>query len=245
MQSLIHPAPGPSYVDMSLGLVSTRSYPAVIGVADMMSKTSGVHLVGYEKTGSGYCTVVVRGSLADVRIAVEVGKRTAEEFGQLVGWSMLPRPLPQLDAVLPIGHRLEVMVGSGGGRYRRLAAGLIETLGFPVLVGVCDAMLKAADVTLTGYERTGGGLCTAIIRGKVADVVAAIDVGMSTAERLGGLQAVMVIPQPLEDLEATLPLAPALAEQRMPLVLPVPSTREPLVIEVPLTPAHHSLDLQG
>ncbi len=243
MQSLFEP--GPSYVDSSLGLVATRSYPAVIGVADMMSKSSGVRLVGYEKTGSGYCTAVVRGSLADVRIAVDVGKRTAEEFGQLVSWSMLPRPLPQLDAVLPIGHKLAVAVGSSGGRYRNLAVGLIETMGFPVLVAVCDGMLKAANVTLTGYERTGGGLCTAIIRGKVADVVAAIEVGISIAESMGGLQAVMVIPQALEDLEATLPLAAALAEQQMPLVLPVPRRElEPVVIEQPL-PSRRSLELPG
>ena len=243
MQSLFEP--GPSYVDTSLGLVATRSYPAVIGVADMMSKSSGVRLVGYEKTGSGYCTAVVRGSLADVRIAVDVGRRTAEDFGQLVSWSMLPRPLPQLDAVLPIGHKLAVAVGSSGGRYRNLAVGLIETMGFPVLVGVCDGMLKAANVTLTGYERTGGGLCTAIIRGKVADVVAAIEVGISIAESMGGLQAVMVIPQALEDLEATLPLAAALAEQQMPLVLPVPKRElEPLVIEQPL-PSRRSLELPG
>ncbi|WP_287127459.1 BMC domain-containing protein, partial [Candidatus Cyanaurora vandensis] len=195
--SSLQPA-SPSYTDTSLGLVSTRSYPAAVGVADTMVKASGVHLLGYEKTGSGYCTVVVRGSLADVRLAVAEGKQTAEDFGQLVSWAMLPRPLPNLDAVLPIGHMLAVRIGGGGGRYRHLAAGLLETLGFPVLVAVCDAMLKAADVTLTGYERTGGGLCTAVIRGKVADVVAAIEVGISTAELLGGLQAVMVVPQPLD-----------------------------------------------
>lgn len=241
MQSPLQPTLGPDYVEMSLGLVSTRSFPAVIGVADMMVKTSGVHLVGYEKTGSGYCTAVVRGTLADVRIAVEMGKQTAEEFQQLVGWSLLPRPLPDLDAVLPIGHRLGVMVGSGGGRYRGLAAGLLETLGFPVLVGACDAMLKAADVTLTGYERTGGGLCTAIIRGKVADVVASIEVGMATAEQMGGLQAVLVIPQLLEDLEATLPLALAFAEQPVPLILPV-RERELVIIEKSL-PSHRRLEL--
>lgn len=243
MQSMLQPAPSPNYIDMSLGLVSTRSFPAVIGVADAMVKTSGVHLVGYEKTGSGYCTAVIRGALTDVRIALEAGKQTAEEFGQLVSWSMLPRPLPDLDLVLPIGYKLRVTVGSGGGRHKHLAVGLIETLGFPVLVGTCDAMLKAADVTLTGYERTGGGLCTAIIRGKVADVVAAIEVGMSTAERMGGLQAVMVIPQPLEDLEATLPLAAALVEQRVPLVIPViVREREVVTIEQSL-PSHRNLEL--
>ena len=40
--------------DAALGLVTTRSFPAIVGTADMMLKSSGVILVGYEKIGSGY-----------------------------------------------------------------------------------------------------------------------------------------------------------------------------------------------
>ena len=68
----------------ALGLVSTSSFPAIVGTADMMLKSAGVHLVGYEKIGSGQCTAIVRGGIADVRLAVEAGVQTAEQFGQLV-----------------------------------------------------------------------------------------------------------------------------------------------------------------
>ena len=67
--------------DTALGLVSTTSFPAIIGTADAMMKSSNVFLVGYEKTGGGHCTAIVRGGVADVRMAVHAGERTAREFG--------------------------------------------------------------------------------------------------------------------------------------------------------------------
>jgi carbon dioxide concentrating mechanism protein CcmO len=35
-----------SLKDTALGLVSTLSFPAIVGTADMMLKSAGVHLVG-------------------------------------------------------------------------------------------------------------------------------------------------------------------------------------------------------
>lgn len=206
----------------ALGLVSTRSFPAIVGTADMMLKSAGVTLVGYEKIGSGYCTAVVRGGISDVRIAVEVGAETAEQFGQLVSKTIIPRPMPNLEVVLPIGSRLAKFAGEQG--YSRLsnqAVGLLETRGFPAMVGAADAMLKSADVQLAAYEIVGAGLCTAIIRGRVADVAVAVEAGMHEAERIGELHAVMVIPRPLDDLEQTLPVASCWLEKPKPISLPI------------------------
>ena len=50
----------------ALGLVSTESFPAVVGTADAMLKSSDVTLIGYEKTGAGQCTAVVRGGVAEI-----------------------------------------------------------------------------------------------------------------------------------------------------------------------------------
>jgi carbon dioxide concentrating mechanism protein CcmO len=211
-----------NFQEMALGLVSTRSFPAIVGTADMMLKTAEVTLVGYEKIGSGYCTAIVRGRTADVRLAVKEGAATAASFGELVSSLVIPRPLPNLEAVLPIGLRLEQLVQKGG--YSRLsnqAVGLLETRGFPAMVGAADAMLKAADVQLASYERIGAGLCTVIIRGTVSNVAVAVEAGMYEAERIGELNAVMVIPRPLDDLEQTLPLASCWIEQQQPLQLPV------------------------
>jgi carbon dioxide concentrating mechanism protein CcmO len=192
----------------ALGMVSARSFPAIVGTADMMLKSSGVVLVGFEKIGGGYCTAIVRGGIADVRIAVEAGAETAQQFGQFVSKSVIPRPLPNLEAVLPISARFaELAIAPGESPFANRAVGLLETRGFPAMVGAADAMLKAASVELAAYETTGDGLCTAIIRGSVASVAVAVEAGMYEAERIGELHAIMVIPRALEDLERVMPLA--------------------------------------
>jgi carbon dioxide concentrating mechanism protein CcmO len=189
----------------ALGMVSTISFPAIVGTADMMLKSATVRLVGYEKVGNGFCTAIVRGQITDVRMAVEAGAETAKEFGQLVSTIVIARPYPNLEAILPISNRLSQLTD---GRYSRLsnqAIGLLETRGFPAMVGAADMMLKSADVHLAGYETIGAGLCTAIIRGNVADVAIAIESGMYEAERIGEFHTLMIIPRPLDDLEETLP----------------------------------------
>ncbi|BAZ67287.1 MAG: BMC domain-containing protein [Pelatocladus maniniholoensis HA4357-MV3] len=215
--------------DTALGLVSTISFPAIVGTADMMLKSAGVHLVGYEKIGSGHCTAIVRGAIADVRLAVEAGEQTAKQFDQFVSSLVIPRPFPNLEVVLPINNRLRAITEDG--TYSRLsnqAVGLVETRGFPAMVGAADAMLKAADVQLAAYEKIGSGLCTAIIRGSVANVAVAVEAGMYEAERIGELNAVMVIPRPLDELEQTLPVASCWLEERQPVRLPL-NIKEPVM----------------
>ena len=210
------------FSDTALGLVSTQSFPAIVGTADMMLKAAEVALVGYEKIGSGHCTAIVRGGIANVRIAVAAGVEAAEQFGQVVSSLIIARPLPNLEAVLPIGKLLaEVAQGSSSSRLSNQAIGLLETRGFPAMVGAADAMLKSADVQLSAHETIGAGLCTVIIRGAVADVAVAVEAGMHEAERIGELHAVMVIPRPLDDLEQTLPLASCWIEQPIPLRIPI------------------------
>ncbi len=204
--------------DGALGLVSTRSFPAIVGTADMMLKSAEVSLVGYEKIGSGYCTAIVRGKTADVRLAVEEGAKTAAKFGQLISQIVIPRPMPNLEVIFPIhSYLLEIARQQGHSKLSNQALGLLETRGFPALVGAADAMLKAADVQLAAYETIGDGLCTAIIRGSVSNVAIAVDAGMSEAERIGELSSVMVIPRPLEELEHTLPVASCWLEKEDPL----------------------------
>ncbi|MEB3339167.1 MAG: BMC domain-containing protein [Leptolyngbyaceae bacterium] len=221
--------------DKALGLVSTYGFPAIVGTADMMLKSAGVTLVGYEKIGSGHCTAIVRGGIADVRLAVEAGAATAKQFGQLISSLVIPRPLPNLEVVLPIGSRLaQLTQGKIDSRLSNLAIGLLETRGFPAMVGAADMMLKSGDVQLSAHEMIGSGLCTAIIRGSVANVAVALEAGMHEAERIGELHSVMVIPRPLEDLEQTLPIASCWIEQLQPLLLPITiQEKEKELVELP------------
>ncbi|NEO32117.1 MAG: BMC domain-containing protein [Symploca sp. SIO3C6] len=207
----------------ALGLVCTLSFPVIVSTADAMLKAASVTLVGYEKTGSGQCTAIVRGTIAEVRIAVQAGVEHAQQEGRLHSSTVLPRPFPNLEVVFPIGSKLlEQLSGYNHGRISNQALGLLETRGFPAMVGAADAMLKAADVQLSAYETIGDGLCTAIIRGAVANVAMALQVGIAEAQRIGEIIAVTVIPRPLEDLEKSLPVAQCLIEaEPQPLVLPI------------------------
>lgn len=86
------------------------------------------------------------------------------------------------------------------------ALGLLETKGFAAMVEASDAMVKAAKVELVGYEKIGAGLVTAVIRGDVAAVKAATEAGARSAEKVGELIAVHVIPRPHTNLDLVLPL---------------------------------------
>ncbi|MHB8735377.1 MAG: ethanolamine utilization microcompartment protein EutM [Terriglobales bacterium] len=86
------------------------------------------------------------------------------------------------------------------------ALGMVETRGFVGMVEAADAMVKAAKVTLVGWEKIGSGYVTAIVRGDVAAVKAATDSGAAAARRVGELIAVHVIPRPHSSLEDVLPI---------------------------------------
>jgi ethanolamine utilization protein EutM len=81
------------------------------------------------------------------------------------------------------------------------ALGMIETRGLVGLIEAADTMVKAANVTLVGWEKIGSGYVTVLCRGDVAAVKAATDAGASAARKVGELIAVHVIPRPHGNLE--------------------------------------------
>jgi ethanolamine utilization protein EutM len=81
------------------------------------------------------------------------------------------------------------------------ALGKIETKGFVAAVEAADAMVKAAKVDLTKYEKIGGAYVTVLVRGDVGAVTAAVEAGARAAQRVGELVAAHVIPRPDEALE--------------------------------------------
>jgi len=85
------------------------------------------------------------------------------------------------------------------------ALGMIETKGLVAAIEAADAMVKAANVSLTGKVLVGGGLVTVMVRGDVGAVKAATDAGAAAAERIGELVSVHVIPRPHSDVEFILP----------------------------------------
>ena len=89
------------------------------------------------------------------------------------------------------------------------ALGMLETKGLVCLIEGVDAMLKAANVQMIGWEKVGSGLVTAFVVGDVAAVKAAIDAGASASGKIGEVVSVQVIPRPHEELAGVLPKAKA------------------------------------
>jgi ethanolamine utilization protein EutM len=89
------------------------------------------------------------------------------------------------------------------------ALGMIETRGLVAMIEATDAMVKAANVHLVGWEKTGAGYVTAFVRGDLAAVRAATDAGAAAARRVGELIAVHVIQRPHASLEEIFPIGKA------------------------------------
>jgi microcompartment protein CcmL/EutN len=83
---------------------------------------------------------------------------------------------------------------------------MIEARSFPAMVEAADAMVKAAKVELVSMEKTGGGYVTAVVRGDVAAVKAAVDAGVRGAEKVGEVTATHVIARPHVNVDLALPL---------------------------------------
>lgn len=88
------------------------------------------------------------------------------------------------------------------------AIGMIETVGIPAAIEAGDAMCKAAQVTLIGYENTDLGRITVIIRGNVAEVQTAIAAGLCAVTRVNGGEILShhIIARPDTNLEFALPI---------------------------------------
>ncbi|MDQ1323813.1 MAG: ethanolamine utilization protein EutM [Chloroflexota bacterium] len=98
----------------ALGMIEARGFAAVVEAADAMVKAAKVDLVGYEKTGGGYVTAVVRGDVAAVKAAVEAGARSAAKVGEVVATHVIARPHANVDTVLPLGRADEAKAELGG-----------------------------------------------------------------------------------------------------------------------------------
>jgi microcompartment protein CcmL/EutN len=89
----------------ALGMIETRGFAAMVEASDAMVKAAKVELIGYEKTGGGYVTAIVRGDVASVRAAVDAGLRAAEKVGEIVSSHIIPRPHNNVDSALPLGRK--------------------------------------------------------------------------------------------------------------------------------------------
>lgn len=94
------------------------------------------------------------------------------------------------------------------------ALGMVETKGLVSLIEATDAMLKAANVDMAGWDKVGSGMVTSFVSGDVAAVKAAVDAGAAAAGRVGDVIGVHIIPRPHDELSDVLPKSKNIAPKK-------------------------------
>jgi microcompartment protein CcmL/EutN len=85
----------------ALGFIETQGFTAVFEAVDTACKAANVEVVGKEKLGGGYVTVVIRGDVAAVNAAVAAGRTKVEGLGTLIAAHVIPRPSDTVLSLLP------------------------------------------------------------------------------------------------------------------------------------------------
>jgi carbon dioxide concentrating mechanism protein CcmO len=85
----------------ALGFIETQGFAAVFEAIDTACKAADVEVVGKEKLGGGYVTIVVQGELSAVTAAVAAGQAKVEGLGKLIAAHVVARPCPAVLKLLP------------------------------------------------------------------------------------------------------------------------------------------------
>ncbi|MCC7145204.1 MAG: BMC domain-containing protein [Phycisphaeraceae bacterium] len=85
----------------AIGLIETQGFAAVIEAVDTACKAANVEIVGREKLGGGYITIVIKGDVAAVKAAVEAGKAKVDGLGKLIAGHVIARPSQAVLSLLP------------------------------------------------------------------------------------------------------------------------------------------------
>ena len=85
----------------ALGFIETQGFTAIFNAIDQACKAANVEVVGKEKLGGGYVTVIIKGDVAAVKAAVEAGEAEVEQLGTLIAAYVIPRPSTSVLSLLP------------------------------------------------------------------------------------------------------------------------------------------------
>ena len=85
----------------ALGMVETKGFVPAVEAADAMVKSANVQLIGSEKIGAGFVTVMVRGDVGAVKAATDAGAAAAGKVGEVISVHVIPRPHTDVEKLLP------------------------------------------------------------------------------------------------------------------------------------------------
>lgn len=80
--------------DYAIGMIETQGLTAVIEAIDTACKAAAVEIIGREKLGGGYITILIKGDVAAVKAAIEAGRAKVEStgLGKLIAAHVIARP---------------------------------------------------------------------------------------------------------------------------------------------------------
>lgn len=206
----------------ALGLLETTGLAATLAAVDAMEKAADVQVCQCELNDFYGVSIKITGNTAAVSVAVEAGRRVAEQMGgepiatvihrvddQAITAIISPReynPLIEQDVVFfPDFQLIAAEKQQAMSQDKIFALGLIETQGFTAVFEAIDTACKAANVEVIGKEKLGGGYITVIIRGDLSAVTAAVEAGKARVGDLGKLISAHVIARPSPMVLALLP----------------------------------------
>ncbi len=85
----------------AIGFIETQGFTAVMEAIDTACKAANVEVVGKEKLGGGYVTVVIQGDVAAVEAAIAAGGAKVAGLGELIATHVIARPTPSVLSLLP------------------------------------------------------------------------------------------------------------------------------------------------
>jgi microcompartment protein CcmL/EutN len=86
---------------LALGFIETQGYTAVFEAIDSACKAANVEVIGKEKLGGGYISVVIQGDVEAVKEAIKVGRSKVDGLGKLIAAHVIPHPSSSVLRLLP------------------------------------------------------------------------------------------------------------------------------------------------
>jgi len=172
-------------IEPALALLEFSSIAAGIQAADAMVKRAPIDVIKTGTVQPGKYLVLIGGQVADVEESLAAGRQVGSAAA--VDFVYLPQVHP------------EVVEAIAGGRVPQVtdALGVIETTTVASAIYAADAGIKGAEVRLVEVRLADGlgGKGIVLFSGLVADVEAAVEIGVGVLERPDLLVRQVVIPQ--------------------------------------------------
>lgn len=169
----------------ALALIEFSSIAAGILAADAMIKRAPLKVIKAGTVQPGHYLVLIGGEVADVEESLAAGQ--AAGAGQILDIVYLPEAHP------------EVIEAIGGARLpeEKDAVGVVETKTVAAAIHAADAGVKGAQVRLLEVRLADGlgGKGIVLYSGLVADVEAAVEIGVGVLETPSLLVQQVVIPK--------------------------------------------------